>query len=337
MQSRSEASLYQQASCHDRVGVEGFFQLDTDDKGESREYPSRLFFMDMLLKEVQKAGESGKSLDEVLDQLRVIWTARNREAVLGQLENHLGRRRSIRFPDELQLLVANALSDLVRSAEDLGPGDRQKADLAVSRIIKYLDPPNQLDVIAPWFQESRKFRMRAVMRTLRTVEDLTPYSDYLVRQYRTYPLTEILMLIARTPDAASLISSAELDPYFSAYISSFKTGERFPNRSNKYFAMIAARVLIIGNQPIPAELLRSVPEVFSWAIEEIGDPVHEPMLIWIIVENHDNPEVLWSAIRTANRRFMPKALARGLETARQLLASDQGVLPVPPEITNRRS
>lgn len=304
------------------------------DTEQSREYPSRLFFVDRLRLEVKKVEESGKSLSDVLDQLSVIWTAENREAVLSFVENQIRDRRSGRFQDELQQPVADALIYLVQAAEYEAPRHRQSADLAVSRIIKFLDPEHQLEVIAPWFQDSRKFRVGAVLRTLRKIDDLSPWADYLVQVFRMYRLPEVLRLIARTPAAARLIHPLELNQYFQAYITGFKLERWFPDRSHKYFAMVAAKVLILGEQTIPAELLRSMPEVFSWAIDDIGDPVHEPMLVFLIVENHESPELIWSALRTANRRSMPKALALALEKAESLLRDESLSAPVSPETTS---
>lgn len=285
--------------------------------------------MDLLLKEVLKSGESGKSLTEVLDQLRVIWTAKNRDAILTRLENHAGRQHSYRFPDEMQGPVADALSDLMQAADTLKPGDRQKADFSVSRIVKKLDTPHQLYVLAPWLESSRRFRENTVMRTLRSVDDLSPYAEYVVRYYRNYGQLDTLRLISRSPAAAALIEPSELVEYFNEYLNRFRSSTLYRDKSAKYRAMIAARMLIVGNRTIPSSFLQTVPEIFTWAIENIGDPAYEPMLLWLIVENPDNPEVLWSAVRTANRHFMGRALEKALDGARRLLLNEENVLVLP--------
>lgn len=303
-------------------------QAGTLPGSESREYPSRLFYMDLLLKEVQKASEAHKSIDELLDQIREIWTAPDRTAVLHQLENHLGGRYDRRFPNDLQVPVADALSDLIRAADDQPRGSRHKADLTVSRIIKYLDPHLQLEVIAPWFRDPRPFRAKTVMRSLARADDLAPVADMLVYYFRTYADTNMLRLVAHTPGAAVQIFPEELNPYFNRYITRYTYG-KLPSRSLKYFAMLAARVLVVGGQPIPSRLFQVVPEVFSWAIEHIGDPDLEGMLIWLITEHPDNPEVLWSAIRTSGHHFMNRALGKALDAAHQLLLKEEGVLLLP--------
>lgn len=313
---------------------QGAIPLETKTSSESREYPSRLFFMDLLLKEVQKSGEAGTSLNDVLDQLRVIWAARNREAVLTRLENHASRHTSYRFPDEMQGPVADALSDLMRAADDLKPGDRQKADFSISRIVRYLDTPHQLYVLAPWMEDTRRFRENTVIRTLRAVKDLSPYAEYVVNYYRKYEKFETLQVIARSTAASALIEPVELAEYFNRYFIHFKSKDRFHSKSDKYQAMIAARVLIVGNRSIPSELIEHIPEIFTWAIEHIGDPAYEPLLTWLVVENPENPEVLWSAVRTANRHFMENALEQALNAARSLLLREEGVFILPPEFNN---
>lgn len=300
--------------------------MDTKQQEESREYPSRLFFMDLLAKEARKTSGTGRTLTEVLDQMRVIWKVEHRDRVFNQLEFFLGKRHSYRFPDELQLPVTSALYDMVRSAETLPKGDRHRTDTAVSKFVRYLDVESQLEILEPWFNDSRVFRTKTVLRTLQRVEDLSPYADYLVEKYRDMGNFDILRLISRTPNAAAQITADELDGYF----------ERYENHSSsyslggmKYHGMIAAKVLVIGDNPIPPELLTRVPVLFSWAIEEIGDQAYESLLIWIILENLENPEVLWSAIRCANRMLMPRALEHGIDAARNLLFRDEGILLLP--------
>lgn len=311
--------------------------MGIDTATESRQYPSRLFYMDLLLKEAKRTADSGKSLDEILDQVRVIWTVKNREAVLTQLELHLPEKYSRQFADHLQQPVTEALSDLVDASEHLEGRARHSADCAVSRINKYLRPENQLVVIAPWMKSTRLFRAKSVTRTLSGIDDLSPYANLLVRMYRDHQIDETLKLIARTPAAAAQIVPLELNYLFEGYYEVFKLPEgrdhlEFQYRRRKYFAMIAARVLIVGNQSIPAELMRSMPEIFSWAIEDIDDPANEPMLTWLVVENSDNPEVLWSAIRTARRRQMYAALSRAMDAARLLLTKHEGVLLIPHDV-----
>lgn len=303
--------------------------VDVETRSESREYPSRLFFMDLLLKEVQKAGEAGKTLDEILDQLRVIWSARNRDAILTRLENHARRSNQYKFPEEMQGPVADALSDLMQAAEALKPGDRQKADFSVSRIVKYLDTPHQLYVLAPWLESSRRFRENTVMRTLSAVEDLSPYADYVVGYFRKYKAFGTLYLISKHPAASAQIDPHEVVEYFNNYLTYFRSKTFYRDKDAKYQAMIAARVLIVGNRSIPPNFLETIPETFSWAIEHIGDPAYEPMLIWLIGEHPNNPEVLWSAVRTANRHFMSRALEKALDAARRLLLTEEGVMVLP--------
>lgn len=307
----------------------GGIQLDVKTRTESREYPSRLFFMDLLLKEVQKSAESGKSLTEVLDQLRVIWTAKNRDAILTRLENHASRLHGYRYPDDMQGPVADALSDLMQAADTLKPGDRQKADFSVSRIVKYLDTPHQLYVLAPWLESPRRFRENTVMRTLKSVEDLSPYAGYVVRYFRNYGDTNTLRLISQSPAAAALIEPSELTEFFNDYLRHFRSSAHYRDKTAKYRAMIAARILIVGDRTIPSSFLQTVPEIFTWAIENISDPAYEPMLLWLIVENPDNPEVLWSAVRTANRHFMGRALEKALDAARRLLLNEENILVLP--------
>lgn len=307
----------------------GAILLDVQASSESREYPSRLFFMDLLLKEVQKSGEAGKSLDEVLDQLRVIWTVKNRDAILTRLENHARRPRTYRFPDDMQGPVADALSDLMHAAETLKPGDRQKADFSVSRIVKYLDTPHQLYVLAPWLESSRRFRENTVMRTLNRVDDLTPYADYVVGYFRKYRDFGTLRLISQHPAASAYIEPQEVLGYFNDYLEHFRSNNRYRDKGAKFQAMIAAKVLIVGNRTIPSQFLETIPEIFTWAIEHIGDPAYEPMLIWLIGEHPNNPEVLWSAVRTANRHFMGRALEKALKAARKLLLNEENVLVLP--------
>lgn len=305
---------------------------------ESREYPSRLFYMDLLLKEVQKAGESGKTLDEVIDQLREIWTARNRVAVITQLEYHLDRRRDDATFQQAQDLIGTVLLDLVLVADRLKKGDRYKVDLTVNRLIGYLEPEQRLQVLEPWFQESRKFRINAVRRAFRSIDNLESVAHVLVDHYRADRDVEMLKLIARTPNAAEYIQPDELDSYFTAYINNFKSDELYSQdrKYTKYYAMLAAKVLIIGNNSIPPQMMRASPEVFSWAIDEIGDPVHEAMLIWLIAESPNNPEVLWSAIRTSGRRFMSNALDRALQAAHQLLWDEEGVIVLQTDIVEQK-
>lgn len=294
--------------------------------------------MDLLLKEVQKASESGKTLAEVIDQLRVIWTARNRIAVLTQLEYHLNRSRDDETFEKARDLIATVLLDLVLVADRLKKGDRYKVDLTVNRLIGYLEPDQRLQVLEPWFRDSRKFRINAVRRAFRGINDLTPVADVLVDHYRADNDLEMLKLIARTPKAAEYIRPVELQPYFTAYVDAFKSGEPYSEsrKYSKYFAMLAAKVLIIGNQSIPPQIMRSAPEVFSWAIDEIGDPTHEAMLIWLIVESPENPEVLWSAIRTSGRRFMSNALDRALESAHQLLLDEEGIIVLRSDVLEQK-
>lgn len=301
--------------------------MDLNTYPESREYPSRLFYLDLLYKVVKKAEAAGKTQEELLEMVREIWISPNREAVLSQLEQHLMGRDSHRFPDDMQEPVRDALVDLVHSSVGLSKGQRQSADNAVVRLVKYLDPSHQIEVISPWLESTRKFRMNAVLRTLKRVDDLNPFADYLVQQFRQDKYSEYFKLISRTPNAAAQVTSEELQPYFNAYITNFKNRLHDPNKTTKYFAMIAARTLIIGDRPIPASQMNAVPEVFSWAIEDIGDPQYEPMLTWLIIEHPSNPEVLWSAIRTANRRFMSSSLVRGLEAAKELLANEHPRIP----------
>lgn len=294
--------------------------------------------MDLLLKEVQKASESGKTLDEVIDQLRVIWNARNRIAVLTQLEYHLNNQPDDATAKAVRDLVATVLLDLVLVADRLKKGDRYKVDLTVNRLIGYPAPEQRLQILEPWFQDSRKFRINAIRRAFRGISDLASVAHVIVDHYRADKDIEILKLIARTPKAAEYIQPAEMESYFTAYINNFKSDEGYSQdrKYTKYFAMLAAKVLIIGNQSIPPKIMRSAPEVFSWAIDEIGDPAHEAMLIWLISESPDNPEVLWSAIRTSGRRFMSNALDRALETARQLLLEEEGIIVLRSDILQQK-
>lgn len=297
---------------------------------ESRAYPSPEFFEDRLRIEVEKAYTTVKSLDEALAQLRVIWGVKNREAVLAFIEN-LRPRRQFALPEDVQPEVAGALKDLVDATNGLPSGHRHNADQAVSRLLKYLSPSLQIDIIWPWMQETRKFRVSTVLRTMTVLEDLDPYADYLVHQYRSLGTLDLLRQVARTPEAARLISPDELSGYFDAYIEEFKGGTDNPNiparsmlrlspdKLAKYSAMIAAKVLIVGGQTIPVGWLRTVPEVFSWAMDDISDRKHEDLLVFLIVENHESPELLWSAIRTARRLNLASALERGLEAARLLV------------------
>lgn len=294
--------------------------------------------MDLLIKEVQKASESGKTLGEVIDQLRVIWTATNRIAVLTQLEYHLNKQRDDETSQKARDLVATVLLDLVLVADRLKKGDRYKVDLTVSRLIGYLEPNQRLKILEPWFRDSRKFRINAVRRTFRGISDLSSVADVLVDHYRADHDLDILKLIARTPRAAEYIHADELIPYFDKYIDNFKSGNPYDEskKFTKYFAMIAAKVLIIGNRSIPPKIMRAAPEVFSWAIDEIGDPAHEAMLIWLIVESPDNPEVLWSAIRTSGRRFMSNALDRALESAHQLLWEEESIIVLRSDVLEQK-
>lgn len=296
---------------------------------ESRAYPSPLFFEDRLRIEVEKAQSTVKSLDEALAQLRVIWAVRHRDAVLSFIENQRPRH-TFRLPEEVQPQVAEALADLVDATNGLPPGQRHSADQAIRRLIKMLDSKRQMEIIWPWMQETRKFRVATVMSTIMTLEDTNPYADYLVRQFRDgFP--NLLNVLAKTPEAAQQIAPEELEMYFDLYVKSFKpadvddtnsTRRTFGfgfDKSSKYFAMLAAKVLIVGGNTIPVGWLRSIPEVFSWAIDQLADPDHESMLVFLIVENNESPELLWSAIRTAQRLNMPLALERGLDAARALL------------------
>lgn len=288
------------------------------------QYPSREFFTNLLEREVANSAEFGKTLEETLAHLKEIWATPNRGAVLTRLENYIPRRHPRQFPDDMQHHVAKALKYLMRVADNQDPGQRHSADLAVSRLIKFLDPKLQLKVVSPWMVSNRKFRMQTVLRTLAVTDNLSHHADHLVRYHRILPSTQTLRLIARTPEAARQMFPEEIDPYMDAYLADFKSGGAFPDKVAKYHAMLAAKVLIIGEQSIAPDLLRLIPELFSWAIDHIGDPQYEPLLVFLIVENHKSPELLWSAIRTANRQSMPKALERGLEAAKILLKEESG-------------
>lgn len=301
-------------------------ELDTETRDESREYPSRLFFMDLLLKEVQKSAASSKTLPELLDQLRVIWTVPNRDAVLTQLETHANRYTGYTFPEEMQGPIAEALSDLLHIADELLPGDRQKADFSISRIVQYLDKPHQMYVLAPWLRSKRRYRENTVMRTLMDVRELDPYAEYVVRYFRNYQEIKTLRLISTSRAASALIEPADLQNYFTYYLRDFREQDEDRDKGAKYRAMIAAKVLIVGERTIPPLWLEEFPEIFSWAIEHIGDLAYEPMLIWLIGEHPDNPEVLWSAVRTARQHFMNRALEKALENAQQLLLKEEGVM-----------
>lgn len=289
--------------------------------------------MDLLLKEVQKSGEASKTLPELLDQLRMIWTVPNRDAVLTQLENHANRHTGYKFPEEMQGPIADALADLLRVSDELMPGDRQRADFSISRIVQKLDQSHQLYVLAPWLTSRRRFRENAVMRTLMSVKNLTPYAEFVVRYFRHYQDIKTLRLISTSTATSALVEPEELKPYFIHYHESFRLRHTDHDKGAKYCAMIAAKVLIVGERTIPPMFLEHFPEIFSWAIEHIGDPAYEPMLIWLIGEHPDNPEVLWSAVRTSRQHFMSRALAKALESARQLLLVEEGVLMLPTNLT----
>lgn len=233
-------------------------------------------------------------------------------------------------------LVTDALVDLVNAAESLRPGDRQKADFAVSRLIWHLEPSAQMRVLSPWLTSTREYRQNTVMRSLNRQTDMSPWADFAVDCFRRNRTIESLKIIAGSPAASALIDHTELQDYFTTYITQFRGRPKYPDKLAKYEAMIAGRVLVVGGRSIPSDLLALVPEIFSWAIEQIGDPAYEAMLVWLVGEHPDNPEVLWSAVHTANRHFMQRALEKALEAARQLLLQEEHVLVFPAGPANKK-
>lgn len=290
-------------------------------------YPSQTFFLERLKIELTKPRTVYESLDAMLAQLEKLWEAPAPKTLVDLVEAQLSHRQigmsdlgPPRFPVDFHLRVATSLRALVEGSAGRPDGERHRADLAVTRLSKYLRPELQRFVLEPWFPNFRKFQNIAVLRCLKRLDDLSGLGEILVARYNHFETFEYLELISRDKDASKRVPGRTFGQYFVDYLDGFKNSQRQElDRSLKYRAMIVVKVMVQGGRPINDALMEDMPEIVCWALTEIGGPEAEDLLLRVMRLNPGNPELLWGVIRGAAGGYMPRANAMALELSTMLI------------------
>ena len=282
------------------------------------------FYVLKLEKALGVANGQFVAFDDLIERLRTIWFDDNRQFVLERLEMH-GEPNAIQqaqwnwgppirklHSTAQQDTLARALAEIVRAAETLSARDRDRADRAVSRLVRLLPVETAWSIVEPWVGDRRAFRSGVVVRVL--LEHGVPenLASTIVEKYRATLDFKVLGLISRNPHVAALLTEDDVlevlsVPEFEWELEPLRTREGSVDpfilryRNSCYWKMRAIEAFLIGGK-VPSDVVAfGRPMEFVWAVGRQFHRASLPIVRRVLEQKKTDPEFVWRCMLAFNR------------------------------------